>query len=987
MEFLIIVLLGGAVVWLWNRVDRLESRLDMIVYLPEPIIEQERAATADTTADREPAVITTRHESSPEAAMLSGVARPATIAHEAARSIESVNQGEPDSAQMIDDSSELGADATSPDDSTDDYAPEPRFNFDFEDIFGRRLPIWAGGITLAIAGVFLVRYSIESGLLTPAVRVALAFVFGLLLLAGAEWAFRNEQKIADERVRQSLAGAGLATLYAAFYLAGTQYGLIGQTMAFLGLAVVTAGAISLSFRFGLPCAILGLVGGFAAPALVGGEQANLPLLSLYLGLVTAGLTVTGNRQARPWLSIAALVFGLGWGALLLFAGDPGVPEILALGLYFIVLGAVLPAFAGAEGYARPLRFGSALVASVQLALLVDQGGYAPLAWGLYLLLGATLAFFAWRKPELRETGAIAAVVSVLLLAQWRGAEPVMFALVAGGIAGVYAGVALAHVWRGGRTQIDLAQLVGVPLALAGIAYATFSSFEANTAEPQLALAFAALAILPLAGAWRLWRSESEAELSTLLAAGSLLGFGALLLLTPAWAAVIAAALTFTSLFALLRRREELVLWLILWGFAGITLVALFSAVEMDREFPSLAGLDRDADALRAGLRWLAAFVPWAALAWTERSREARFVAEALAAVIAYGLAAQFLPPDTLAWVAALGAGALWFLQRSRTAAQLSLVAITVLWAAWPLGEWGAAGFVALAGDPVFLGDVPAIKAIFTRLLPLCACLALIRIPMDQRFGPAAESRWLAVIVGLVIAHSLFKQAFAIDTVTQFVVLGLAERTVWQALLLGGAFILHRGTGQFGPQPRFAALAAGLALMHGLWFSGLLHNPLWDRQAVGPTPIANLVLAAGFVAGTAALFMRRHAAAIVRPAIDAGAMLIASFTALALLRQAFAGTVLVNVPMGETEDLLRSLLGIILALAFLFAGKISDERSWRIGSLAVMLLAVAKVFVWDAAGLEGLFRVASFMALGFSLIGIGWVYARQLKSGPQASRSQ
>ena len=38
----------------------------------------------------------------------------------------------------------------------------------------------------------------------------------------------------------------------------------------------------------------------------------------------------------------------------------------------------------------------------------------------------------------------------------------------------------------------------------------------------------------------------------------------------------------------------------------------------------------------------------------------------------------------------------------------------------------------------------------------------------------------------------------------------------------------------------------------------------------------------------------------------------------------------------------------------------------------------------AAGLDGLLRVASFMALGFSLIGIGWVYSRQLRSQPAIS---
>jgi len=39
--------------------------------------------------------------------------------------------------------------------------------------------------------------------------------------------------------------------------------------------------------------------------------------------------------------------------------------------------------------------------------------------------------------------------------------------------------------------------------------------------------------------------------------------------------------------------------------------------------------------------------------------------------------------------------------------------------------------------------------------------------------------------------------------------------------------------------------------------------------------------------------------------------------------------------------------------------------------------VSKVFFLDAAGLEGLARIASFFALGICLIGIGWFYTRQL----------
>jgi len=46
-------------------------------------------------------------------------------------------------------------------------------------------------------------------------------------------------------------------------------------------------------------------------------------------------------------------------------------------------------------------------------------------------------------------------------------------------------------------------------------------------------------------------------------------------------------------------------------------------------------------------------------------------------------------------------------------------------------------------------------------------------------------------------------------------------------------------------------------------------------------------------------------------------------------------------------------------------------------------------VFDAAGLEGLARVASFLALGLCLIGIGWFYSRQLiaRTAPQKEAAQ
>ncbi|MDP4360588.1 DUF2339 domain-containing protein, partial [Escherichia coli] len=47
----------------------------------------------------------------------------------------------------------------------------------FEEKLGTRWVVWIGGLTLALGGLFLVKYSIEAGLLGPGVRVLLGGLF------------------------------------------------------------------------------------------------------------------------------------------------------------------------------------------------------------------------------------------------------------------------------------------------------------------------------------------------------------------------------------------------------------------------------------------------------------------------------------------------------------------------------------------------------------------------------------------------------------------------------------------------------------------------------------------------------------------------------------------------------------------------------------------------------------------------------------------
>jgi hypothetical protein len=72
-------------------------------------------------------------------------------------------------------------------------------------------------------------------------------------------------------------------------------------------------------------------------------------------------------------------------------------------------------------------------------------------------------------------------------------------------------------------------------------------------------------------------------------------------------------------------------------------------------------------------------------------------------------------------------------------------------------------------------------------------------------------------------------------------------------------------------------------------------------------------------------------------------------------------------------LLLSLAGPVLLLA----GFLLRSQPARLASAAVITLTVGKVFLYDMAGLTGIFRALSFIGLGLVLVGIGYLYQRLL----------
>ena len=969
MEIFLLLLLGGFLAGAWSRIGTLERR---VAHLDDELAAlrfARRSAAPDPAPEAPPAPV--------------APARPIPQAVE--NTAETLAQ--PLAAAQADASETPEPVPAAPEERFEEASPRRGVSFDFEDIFGRRLPIWGGGFALAIAGIFLVRFSIEAGLLTPAVRVAMSFLFGLALLAGAEIAYRFDARLADPRVRQALAGAGLATLYGAFYLAGTTYGLIGAGAAFVGLASVTAAAIALSFRFGLPSAVIGLVGGFAAPLLVESDSANVPLLSFYLALITGGLAWSGEAQGRRWMSYAALAAGLGWGVLMMMAGVQNGSDFAALGVYLLVLGSELPAFLHSRGGPSLPQLAAGGIATLQMAVLVSDAGFAPLTWGLYLLIGAALAGLGWRFAALRPGTLVAAGLGLWLLVIWPDPDPVLFAAVAAGQVAFFALVPLAHHARKRAGLLDLAQLSAVTLIMAIAVYARFGRWDADQFEPLLAAATAALALVPSAAFALLWRRREERAtrlvLSVLIPAAAL-GFGALLLVSPAWLAPAMALVATGPLLWCEARRDAPALHGAAWTGAATGLIALAATPGFFAEVTQLGDLAEPVDHLRAVLRWAAAAAPFAVMALIARPVPSRAVAEVLAVALGYGLVAQVLPSAALAWAAGIAGIGLFLALPLRVAAWSTALAIAAAWSLVPFAKWMTGGLLALVGEPFMVTSAITPPDLALRIAPLAAGLAVVlakghSLRIEVRSGVLIGLG----VTGMIVLHSLYKQVFVIASLFQFEHYGMGERSLWQALLAAAAY----GAGQRLPAGLRRPVALGLAgtaLAHFAVFTLLAHNPLWAVQHVGPTPFANW-LTLGYLAAIAGLWTGRaqwpDAPGAVRVGCDAVTMVLIALLVFSLLRQVFAGSVLTSRGIEQTESLLISLTGIVLALGYLWWGSWRALRSWRIGSLVLMLVAVIKVFLIDAAGLEGLLRIASFMALGFSLIGIGWVYTRQLARGP------
>ncbi len=304
----------------------------------------------------------------------------------------------------------------------------------FEQQLAENWLVWLGGLALALGGVFLVKLSIDYGLLTPGVRVILAVLLGIGLCAASEWVSRREAASEPEAsgpsyVPQALAAGGAATVFAAIYAAYQLYGLISAAPAFVLLAATAGATVALSLRQGVLVAALGLVGAYVVPALVASDAPHALPLFLYLAFVTAGTLAVLRHRAWWWLAWAALGGAFLWVVAWLGL-EPDRPESAVVGFYILAQLALFSAFrrgvprvgfltgiADSPQVGPLVRIAFGLFAFAALVLVHVAGFDNPSLAASYAAAAFLLAF-AYRDRELDDVIATAALLLLAVLATW-----------------------------------------------------------------------------------------------------------------------------------------------------------------------------------------------------------------------------------------------------------------------------------------------------------------------------------------------------------------------------------------------------------------------------------------------------------------------------------------------------------------------------------------------------------------------------------------
>jgi uncharacterized membrane protein len=299
----------------------------------------------------------------------------------------------------------------------------------FEERLGTRWVVWVGGLTLALGGFFMVRYSIEQGLLGPGVRTLLGGAFALALLAAGEWTRRKESisaiaTLPIANIPAILTAAGTAVAFATVYAAYALYDFLAPATAFILLGLVALGTLGIALLHGPALAGLGIAAAFLTPVLVSSGEPDYWALYLYLAIVTAAAFGLARIRLWRWLAVTTIVLATLWTLAGLQAG----PSMVAPHAFHAIAGFVLAALLVVCGFMfgppaepgriEPISSGSLAAAQLSATLIVLNSGHADIAMIVFALLVAGTLLVAWRAEAATAAIAAAAGFVAIVFLQW-----------------------------------------------------------------------------------------------------------------------------------------------------------------------------------------------------------------------------------------------------------------------------------------------------------------------------------------------------------------------------------------------------------------------------------------------------------------------------------------------------------------------------------------------------------------------------------------
>jgi uncharacterized membrane protein len=303
-------------------------------------------------------------------------------------------------------------------------APSPGL----EERLGTRWVVWVGGLTLALGGLFLVRYSIEAGLLGPAARIFFGGLFAAALLVAGEWTRRKESissiaTIPIANIPAILTAAGTAVAFGTIYAAYALYGFLIPATAFVALGLVALATLAAALLHGPALAGLGIVGAFVTPLLVASDKPDYWALYVYIAIVTAAAFALARIRMWRWLAVTTIAFGVLWSLV-----GMGVPGLLSPHAFSVMVGFALAAAMVVSG----LLFGPAAepgkvepISSVSLGaylfaatIMVVAYRHTDPAMIVFTILIASVILIAWRSDAAAGALPAAAVFVGLVFLSW-----------------------------------------------------------------------------------------------------------------------------------------------------------------------------------------------------------------------------------------------------------------------------------------------------------------------------------------------------------------------------------------------------------------------------------------------------------------------------------------------------------------------------------------------------------------------------------------